>query len=50
MMVLIEEELLSIFCLCGDGDEVEVVEDLLLLRSPIVIMEVVIDPHETLID
>ena len=50
MMILIKEELLSIFRLLGDGNEIEVVENLLLLGSPIVIMEVVINPHEPLIN
>jgi hypothetical protein len=50
VMVLIKEELLAILSLLGDGNEIKVVEDLPLLRSPVFIMEVVINPHETLIN
>ena len=50
VMVLVEEELLSFLRLKRDRDQVEVIEDLLLLGSPVIIVEVVIDPHEALVD
>jgi hypothetical protein len=50
MVVLVKEELLPFLCLEWDRDQVEVIEDLLLLGSPVIIVEVVIDPHEALVD
>jgi len=50
VVVLVEEELLPFLRLKRDRDQVEVIEDLLLLGSPVIIVEVVIDPHEALVD
>jgi hypothetical protein len=50
VVVLVEEELLPFLRLERDRDQVEVIEDLLLLGSPVIIVEVVIDPHEALVD
>ena len=50
MMVLVKEVFLGVLAgLLGDGKQVEVIEDLLLLGSPVVIVEVVINPHEALV-
>jgi hypothetical protein len=49
-MVLVKEIFLGVLTgLLGDGKQVEVIEDLLLLGSPVVIVEVVINPHEALV-
>ena len=51
MMILVKEVFLWVLTgLLRDGHQVEVIKDLLLLRSPVVIVEVVINPHESLID
>ena len=50
VVILVEEELLSFLRLQRHRDQVEVVEDLPLLGSPVIIVEVVIDPHEALVD
>ena len=50
VMVLVKEVFLGVLAgLLGDGKQVEVIEDLLLLGSPVVIVEVVINPHEALV-
>ena len=51
MMVLVKEIFLGVLTrLLWDSNQVKVVEDLLLLGSPVVIVEVVIDPHESLVN
>jgi hypothetical protein len=44
VVILVEEEFLSFLRLQRDRDQVEVVEDLPLLGSPVIIVEVVINP------
>jgi len=49
--VLVKEEFVLIGCWgCGDNQKVEIVEDFLLLCPPVIIVEVVLNPHESLVD
>lgn len=48
--VLIEEELVLVGLIRGrEHQQVEVVKYSLLLRAPVIVMEVVVNPHETLV-
>lgn len=49
--IFIEEEFVLVWCSCCRYlEQVEVVIDLLLLQLPVGIVEVVVDPHESLVD
>ena len=51
MMIFVKEVFLGVFtCLLWDSNQVEVIEDLLLLGSPVIIVEVIIDPHKSLVN
>jgi hypothetical protein len=50
VLVLIEEELVGVRgCLWRDDQEVEVIEHCFLPGTPVIIVEVVINPEETLV-
>ena len=49
VVFFIEEELVSIYD-CWNDKKVEVVKDFLLFKLPVVIMKVVINPHEPLVN
>lgn len=50
MVVVAVEEVFRCIRMWWDNKEVEVIVNLLLFGLPIVIVEVVIDPHESLVD
>ena len=49
MRILVEEELISIYVRGWHDQQIEVVKHLLLLGSPIIIVEVIVNPHKALI-
>lgn len=49
VMILVKEEFLGPILLLRDGNQVEIVENLLLLGPPVIIVEVIVNPHEALV-